>query len=106
MLRADRLRGPKPFDGVGRWHPDVHDRDIRMVITGRLEQAHRVADLRYDVETRVHEQARDAFAHEHRIVGEDEPERHSQSTSARIAAPETSSLGMKPRQSPLARRRP
>ena len=106
MLRADRLRGAKALVGVGRRHPDVHDRDVRKVLAGRPQEVVGVADLSDHLEARVDQDARDAFAHEHGVVGKDEPQGHPRSTSARMAAPEIRSFGMKPRACPLVRRRP
>ena len=52
------------------------------------------------------EQPRDPLAEEERVVGQDEAERHAPSTSARMAAPDSSSFGMNPRASAAARRGP
>ncbi len=106
VLRADRLGGPETLIGVRRWHPDVDDHHVRQVFSSCAQKTIRVVDLRDDIESCVDEEARDALPDEHRIVGEDKPNRHRWSTRARIAAPETFSLGMKPNQSPLVRRRP
>ena len=106
MLRADRLGGAQPFVGVGRRHPDVDDRHVRAQLPGGTQERVGVTDLRDHLEPGVDEQPCDALADEDRVVGQDEPEGHPASTSARIAAPETCSLGMKPRQAAVVRRRP
>ena len=62
-----------------------------------------VAGLADDLEAGLDEQPGDPLAQEERVVGEDEPEGHAPATRARIAAPDSSSLGMKP-EDPAARR--
>ena len=56
-----------------RRHPDVHDRDVREVLARRTQEVVGVADLSDHLETRVDQDARDAFAHEHGVVGKDKP---------------------------------
>ena len=107
VFRADRLGRTQPFVGVGRWHPDVDDRHVRKVLARRPQQRrprrrpgrpprtrHRPGGAR-----RLPARGSKSSARTSRrvIVGP---------TSARIAAPETCSLGMKPRASPFVRRRP
>ena len=62
----------------------------------RAQQLVRVPGLRHDLEARLGEQAGDPLAEEQRVVGEDDPQGHAPGTSARMAAPESSSLGMNP----------
>lgn len=56
-----------------------------------------LADLSNDLESRVGKQTCDSFAYQDRIISQDEPQGHGRSTKARMAGPEISSLGMKPR---------
>ena len=56
-----------------------------------------VADLRDDLEPGLDEQPGDALPEEDGVVGEDDPEGHAASASARIAGPDSSSLGRNPR---------
>jgi hypothetical protein len=58
---------------VRRGHSDVHDRDIRLVLADRSEQAPAVARLADDIETRLDEQSRDPFAEEDGVVRENDP---------------------------------
>src|SRR6266566_2693439 len=92
------FRSAETLVGVGRWHPDVHDRHIREVLARRPQQRVGIADLSDDLESRVCKEPGDAFADQDRIISEDEPQGHRRSTNARIAAPEMRSLGMKPRE--------
>ena len=87
MLRADRLRGTKALVGVGRRHPDVHDRDVREVLARRTKEVVGVADLSDHLETRVGHDACDAFTHEHRVVGKDEPQEYHRSDRSQRTAP-------------------
>ena len=106
VFGADRLGGAQPLIGVGRGHPDVDDRHVRKEISDGLQEGVRIADLGHHLESLIREEPSDPFADEDRVVGQDEPQRHRRSTSARIAFPETCSFGMKPSQAPLVRRRP
>ena len=65
-----------------------------------------VAGLGDDVEAGLDQQSGDPLAQEERVVGEDEAEGHAPFTSARIAAPDSSSFGMKPRAWLRSRRGP
>ena len=106
MLRADRLRGPEAFVGMGRWHPDVDDRDVRIVLADRGEEGLGIADLGDDVEPGLGQQPRDPLPQEERVVGQDEAKGHAPFNSARIAAPDSSSFGMNPRASLRSSRGP
>ena len=106
VLRPDRLGRPKALIGVRGRHPDVDDRDIRAVLARGSQERLRVAHLGDHLEARVAEETSRSLAHEERVVGQDEPERHEPSTSARMAVPETRSFGMKPRMPAVASRRP
>ena len=96
MLGADRLCRAQALVGVGRWHPDIDDGDVREMFPSGSQQGVRVADLSNDVESRVDQKSRDAFTNEHRVVGKDQPHGHSRSANRRMAGPEIRSLGMKP----------
>ena len=106
MLLADRLRGAQTFVGVGGRHPDVDDRDVRVLLADGGEELRGVAGLGDDLESGLGEQAGDALAQQDRVVRERDPERHGTGISARIAAPDSSSFGMNPRTRLAARRGP
>jgi hypothetical protein len=55
-----------------RWHLDVHDRDVGLVRSDLEQQILGGAALPDDLESGLVEQAGDAFAQEHRVVGEDD----------------------------------
>jgi hypothetical protein len=56
---------------VRRRHPDVDDRKIRIQSAHEREEPIRVTGLTYDLKTGALKQARDTFAHEEVIVGDD-----------------------------------
>ena len=70
MVLADLLGRPQPLIGLRRRHPDVHDRNVRLVHRDVAQQILGVAGLRDDVEAGLHEQPGDSLAQEHRVVGE------------------------------------
>ena len=72
---ADLLGRAQALVGVGRRHPDVHDRDVRAVHRNMAEQVVSGAGLGHDLEACVLEQPRDPFAQEDGVVGEDDAER-------------------------------
>ena len=76
VLGADRLGGAQTLVGVGRRHPDVDDRDVRLVLADGGEQLRGVAGLGDDLEAGLGEQAGDALAQEDRVVGQGDPEGH------------------------------
>ena len=106
MLLADRLGRAQALVGVGRRHPDVDDRDVRVLLADRGEELRGVAGLGDDLETGLGEQAGDALPQEDRVVSERDPERHGTGISARIAGPDSSSFGMNPRTRLASRRGP
>ena len=106
VLGADRLRRPEAFVGVGRRHPDVDDRDVGTVLADGGQERLGIAGLGDDVETGLDQQPGDPLPQEERVVGQDEAKGHAPFTRARIAAPDSSSLGMKPRAWPVSRRGP
>ena len=94
VLGADRLRGAETLVGVGRRHPDVHDRDVRAMLAGRLAGGHR----RRRPGRRPRSPRRPAGARHLRARRIESSARTSRrvmrrSTSARIAAPGDPLLG-------------
>ena len=87
-------------------HADVDDGDVWLELADGLEERLAVADLRDGLEAGLDEQAGDALPQEDGVVGEDDPERHTASASARIAGPDSSSLGRKPSARLVVRRGP
>jgi hypothetical protein len=71
-LVADGVRRLEPLRGVCRGHPDVHDRQFRLVLAYELDQLVRVPRLADYLEVRSLEQARDSFAQKDVIVGDDD----------------------------------
>src|SRR5438105_7583225 len=72
MLLPDLLRDAKALVGVRRRHLDVDDRDVGLVRADLQQQIVSRAALTDDLEPRLLEQARDALAEQHRVVGEDD----------------------------------
>jgi hypothetical protein len=70
---------------------------------GRRARRRRLGD---DVEAGLDQQPGDPLPKEERVVGQDEAKGPAPFTRARIAAPDSSSLGMKPRAWPVSRRGP
>src|SRR5262245_59751065 len=104
MLLANLLRGDEALVGVVRRHADVDDRDVGFVAANLEQQVVGRRGLADDLEPRSLEQARDALAHQDRVLGDDDPQRlavgHAQRSAIRCA--ESSSFGTKPR-APLSR---
>ena len=61
--------------GVGRRHPHVDDRHVRAVREHRLDQGGTVADRGHHLVTVLGQQADQALAQQHRVVGHDDPQR-------------------------------
>ena len=95
--RADRLCGAEALVGVGRRHPDVDDRDIRLVLAGRAQEAS--ASPAWATTSKPASASRRATPSRSRTESSARttPQGHGRSTNARIAAPEIRSLGMNPR---------
>jgi hypothetical protein len=72
IARADLARGSEAFVGVGRWHADVDDRDVRLVRAHLQHQLVRSAGLADDLDPCVVEQPRDPLAQKHGILGDDD----------------------------------
>ena len=60
----------RPFVRLRRRHPDVDDRDVRLVHRDVAEEVLGRARLRDDLEARLVEQPRDPLPEQHRVVGE------------------------------------
>ena len=72
MLLADLLRRAQSLVGLGRRHLDVDDRDVGLVRPDLQQQIVGRAALPDDLEALALEQARDALAQKHGVVGEDD----------------------------------
>ena len=72
-LVADRLCGYEPFGRVRRWHSNVDDDELGLVLAHELEELVRVAGLADHLKTRPLEHARDALAQKDVIVGHHDP---------------------------------
>ena len=75
QLGADLLGGAQALVGVGRRHAHVDDRDVGLVGADLAQQVLGVAGLADDLEAGLLEQAHDALAQQHRVVGDDDPHR-------------------------------
>jgi hypothetical protein len=67
---ADAARGAHALVGVGRRHANVDDGDVGLDRGDVVHEIDGVLGLGDDLEARVREHARDALAHESRIVGD------------------------------------
>src|SRR5215211_499026 len=72
MLLPNLLRRAQPLVGARGRHLDVHDRDVGLVRANLQQQILRRSALPDDLEARLLEQARDALAEQHRVVGEND----------------------------------
>src|SRR4051794_39102202 len=70
MLRADRERSLDALVGVGGRHPQVDDRHLRAGVFDLLDELLGGGGLADHVEPGFAQQQRDAFAQEHRVVGQ------------------------------------
>ena len=75
VLLADLLRRAQSFVGLGRRHLDVDDRDVGLVRADLQQQILGRAALADDLESLALEQAGDALAQQHGVVGEDDADR-------------------------------
>src|SRR5437763_5992569 len=71
MLGADRLGGRQPLVGVRRRHSDVDDRRVRPFYTDVPQKPRGVLRLADDLDAGVGQQADDALARQHQVVGDD-----------------------------------
>ena len=69
-LRADLARRDEPLVGVGRRHPDVHDRDRGLVHRDVAQQVVGVVGLGEHLEAGLAEQPDDALAQQDRVLGD------------------------------------
>ncbi len=97
MLVADRLGGAEALVGVGRWHPDVGDRDVRVVLADRSEEP--VASPAWATTSKPASPSNRAMPSRRSTESSASTIRsgHGTGIRARIAAPDSSSLGMNPR---------
>ena len=72
MVGADLARGAQALVGVARRHPDVDHGDVGLVGADLAEQVLGVAGLAGDLESRVLEQAHEALAQQHGVLGDDD----------------------------------
>ena len=91
--RADLARRHEPLVGVRRRHPDVDDRDRRLVHRDVTQQVVGVVGLGHDLEARLGEQPRDALAQQDRVLGDHDrhrvPEQGDRVAQRREVARET-----------------
>ena len=104
LLGADPVRRAQALVGVGRRHPHVHDRDVGLVRADLAHQVLGVAGLADDVEAGLLEQAAQALAQQHGVVGDHDTEgahergslvtgRRLQGSSSWTRSPESSAFG-------------
>jgi hypothetical protein len=74
-LFADHPGRVEALGGVGRRHPNVGHNEVRIHGPNHLEQLGPVTGLTDDVQTRALQQARQAFAKQHVVVGDHHPYR-------------------------------
>ncbi len=84
-LGADLESRRQALHGLRRWHPDVHDRDVRRQPPYGVEQGLRVTDLRDHVEPLQAQELRDPCPEQSTVVGQDYA--HGRSTSIRVPPP-------------------
>jgi len=70
MPLTDLACGLEPLVRVGRWHTDVDHGNVRLVHRDVAKQVVGRSGLRDDFEAGLLEQPGDAFAKQHRVVGE------------------------------------
>src|SRR6516165_9327683 len=73
----DRLRRLKTLIGVGRRHPDIHDRDIGATALHLLQQLTAVRGQPGNFEAGLSQQPRKAFPQDHGIIGDHYPHGNS-----------------------------
>ena len=67
-------RRPQALVALGRRHPDVDHRHVRPLLDDRVHQGRPVADLRHDRRPGVLEQADQALAQQHGVLGDHHPQ--------------------------------
>ena len=72
MVGADLARGAQALVGVRRGHADVDHGDVGLVGADLAQQVLGVAGLAGDLEARVLEQAHEALAQQHGVLGDDD----------------------------------
>jgi hypothetical protein len=73
VLLADDLGRHKPFGGVGGWHADVDHHQLRRPIADQGQELGGVAGLPNDLEAGALQQAGQALAEQHVVLGQDDP---------------------------------
>ena len=73
QLVADRPRRLEPLGRMGRRHPDVDDRNLRLLPSHELDQAVGVARLADDVVAALPQQRGETLAKQHVVVGDRHP---------------------------------
>jgi hypothetical protein len=74
-LFADRARRVEPLGTVGGRHPDIDDRKVRSALAHELDQCGSVSGLADDLVPAMLEQLREAFAHQHVVLGNNDSRR-------------------------------
>jgi hypothetical protein len=67
---ADRARGIEPFARVAGWHPDVDDRELRLMLPNESHQLGSGPGLAHDIEAGALEQTRHTLAEQDVVVRE------------------------------------
>src|SRR5262245_32536397 len=75
-LLANDCCALEPFGGVGWRHPNVDDRQIGTVFSYELEKLGAVRGPADDLESGAIEQARQSFAEQHVVIGDDYSSAH------------------------------
>ena len=103
VVGADLVRGAQALVGVGGRHPDVDDGDVGVVGADLAQQVLGVTGLAGDLEARLLEQAREALAQQHGVVGQHDAKRvtHGRDSSRARGARECG----RPRARPSGRNR-
>ena len=72
-LIPDRVRRFEPFGRMRRRHPNVNDDELGPVLADERQQLVRVAGLTDNLEVGPLQEARQTFAQENVVVGDDDP---------------------------------
>ena len=76
-VSTDGAGGLEALGLMPRWHPDVHDGQVRSEAVDEIEQSVGVVGLSDDIEPRPLQQAGDALAQEDIVIGQHDPGRRS-----------------------------
>src|SRR6516225_6993143 len=94
MVGANLLRRLGALRRLRRGHPHVDDRHVGLPPPHRLSQLVAVRRLADDVEAALGQHAREALAHEHRVLRDHDP--HGISPTMRVPLPESLSMRSEP----------